>query len=171
MNLRKVFKPIFIVLSACMFFWVFSPSIFAHSSSSLNQEKINEIEPFLEAIESIPDTLLEEGDPNKINQYFRDRGIITRVYNEERGERVRSKRGVFMCTAAIAAVFVTTAIPVAKIGRIKRYIKSLGGLSEAVPLIIFASSSAERFRAAEDSLKALIALIFEIDAIREHCYD
>lgn len=171
MNLRKMFKPICIVLSACMLFGGFSSSIIAHSSPSLNQERINEVEPFLEAIESIPDTLLEEGDSNKINQYFRDRGIITRVYNEERGERVRSKRGVVMCTAAIAAVLVTTAIPVAKIGKIKKYIKSLGGLSEAVPLIIFASSSAERLRAAEDSLKSLIALVFEIDAIREHCYD
>lgn len=127
-----MFRPICIVLATCISFGVFSPSIFACSRSNLNQDKTNELIPFLKAVESIPDALLEEGNSNRINQYFRDRGIIISVYNEKRRERVRSKREGNACKVEGTLLLASNTVSILKIKKLKNIIKRLGGATNAI---------------------------------------
>lgn len=118
-----------------------------------------DLEQAFTLLESIPDSVLEEGD------------AALAAWGSARGVPVRSTRGSILgCTGAIALVVASTAFPAAKILKIKRLITSLGGVTKAVRLFWGASFSYEKVRALGGAAAALGAELLGITQIRQQCF-
>lgn len=133
------------------------------------------------AIDSIPDEVLAEGDES-LNQWlvennFRSAGIElaadddSAVAARDFGELdARGFWQVTKCVGSIMWAIGSTAIPVAKIGRIKSYIKALGGVKQAVKLMLGATSKAEKLKAGGQALVNLSAELLGIAAVKANCF-
>lgn len=73
------------------------------------------------------------------------------------------------CAASVTLVVVSTAFAATKIVKIKKYIKALGGMKEAVSLLIGATSIAEKGTAAGETLVFLAETLLGIDQVVENC--
>lgn len=73
------------------------------------------------------------------------------------------------CTAAIAWAIGSTVFAVAKLAKIRKYIKALGGLSQTVKLLLGATSKAEKAAAIAKGFATFAAIVFGIDEIYENC--
>lgn len=73
------------------------------------------------------------------------------------------------CVAAVGAVVAGTIFSVAKIAKIKKYIKALGGMREAVMLMMGATSFAEKGAEVTKALGNLCAAILGVDTIIDNC--
>lgn len=73
------------------------------------------------------------------------------------------------CVAAVGVVIVGTIFSVAKIAKIKKYIKALGGVREAVLLMMGATTFAEKGAEVTKALGKLCAAILGVDTIIENC--
>lgn len=71
------------------------------------------------------------------------------------------------CVAAVGVVIAGTIFSVAKI---KKYIKALGGVREAVILMMGATSFAEKGAEVAKALRKLCTAILEVDTIIENCH-
>lgn len=164
------------LLSVSMVFSMLAPLASASEKvtpepAAYSETVVSQMVPFLNAIESISYDLLELGDSAAITQYFRSQNIDIIVYNEEKGERPRVKRGWWGCSLAIGEWIVLTSVPVSKITKVKRYIEALGGLKEATKLLVGATSVAEKTVAIRDALAGLIAELVGITEVKEKCFD
>lgn len=74
------------------------------------------------------------------------------------------------CVAAIVQLLATTAIPAAKLLKIKKLIEALGGTRKAVELILKATSKAEKLKAGGQALVALAAELLGISAVKNNCF-
>lgn len=82
-----------------------------------------------------------------------------------------SLRGNFWaCSSAILFAIATTAIPVAKVLKIRKLVKSLGGVNKAVKVMWGASFSYEKVRALGGAAAALAGEIIGITAVRKGCF-
>ncbi|GAC43820.1 hypothetical protein [Paenibacillus popilliae] len=131
----------------------------------------NRIIPFLKAIESMPDELIERSNPKEIDSYFRGMGIIVTTYNDNNEVKNRSKRNAWDCSLAISALLVTNALPVAKITKIKKYIESLGGVTKAAKALFGAGSAEQKTEKVLIALGALVAELTEINTVKKDCFD
>lgn len=75
------------------------------------------------------------------------------------------------CSGAILVTIGTTVFPAAKLLKIKRYMKALGGTTEAIKILWGASFSYEKLQAIGGTAAALGAELLGIAAIREACTD
>ncbi|MCP3028713.1 hypothetical protein [Halobacillus sp. A5] len=111
------------------------------------EEEMENLTPSLEAIVEIPDELLESGNSEAINQYFADRGIDSHIYNSEKGDEasvIMQTQGWWGCSLAISQILVMNAIPIAKLVKIKQYVKALGGVKETAKLLVGATTPGEK---------------------------
>lgn len=74
------------------------------------------------------------------------------------------------CAGAVTMAIGTIALPVAKIGKIKSYIKALGGIKEAVMLLVGATSAAEKGEAVIQAFMGLASELTGIAGIAENCF-
>ncbi|KAK4149795.1 hypothetical protein C8A00DRAFT_37612 [Chaetomidium leptoderma] len=90
----------------------------------------------------------------------------------ERGELVAraSLWKITKCVAAIVQLIGTTAVPAAKLLRIKKYIKALGGAKQAVKLMLGATSKAEKLRVGGKALVNLAAELLGISTVKKNCF-
>ncbi len=121
--------------------------------SIMSNATADELLPALDAIEHVPDELLENGSEDEIKKYFEDALPNIQTY------------GVWECSLAIGKLLVTNAIPAAKLLKIKKYIKELGGAWNAAKLLVGATSAGEKLQA----LKKLISLITGYSNVKEKC--
>lgn len=134
-------------------------------------------------IEAIPDEILEEGD-EALHQWL--------VANGHRADDANLKRDVddanlsifdrsalvarasawkiAQCVAAIIEVIATTAVPAAKLLRIKKYIKALGGTKKAVKLLLSATTTEEKLRVGGQALVRLAKEVLGISSIQSKCF-
>lgn len=131
----------------------------------------NRITSFLKAIESMPDELIERSNPEEIDSYFRGIGIIVTTYNDNNEVKNRSKRNAWDCSLAISTLLVTNALPVTKITKIKKYIKSLGGVTKAAKELFGSGSTEQKTDKALIALGALVAELTEINTVKKDCFD
>ncbi|GAB1312528.1 hypothetical protein MFIFM68171_02738 [Madurella fahalii] len=90
----------------------------------------------------------------------------------ERGE-IAARASIWKitkCVAAIVQLLATTAVPAAKLLRIKKYIKALGGTKEAVKLLLGATTRAEKLRVGGEILVNLSAELLGISTVKTHCF-
>ncbi|PEF36175.1 hypothetical protein [Bacillus wiedmannii] len=134
-----------------------------------NQVKENSIADVFSQIENIPDEILNTNNETEINEYLKKSNSTIRVGNDE--SLVRVKRGWWDCSLAISALLVTTAIPVAKLVKIKKLINTLGGGAEAAKVIWGASLSSEKWAALGGVAKDLVLELVGINSVKKACFD
>jgi hypothetical protein len=148
------------------------------------------LDRLLAEIESIPDDVLAAGDEalhkwlvehgdragdddNNGEKLKRDEdssdGVLLLL---ERGELVAraSWWKVTKCVAAIVQLLATTAVPAAKLLRIKKYIEALGGVKQAVQLLLGATTKTEKLKAGGEALVALSAELLGISTVKNNCF-
>lgn len=117
------------------------------------------LEDLLNYFESIPNDVLEQGD--SAAQKWQD----THHYG------VSAFRSSFWgCSAAVAGVIASTAFPAAKILKLKRLVKALGGVRKAIQIMAGASFSYEKVRALGGAAAALAAELTGIGAVKSQCF-
>ncbi|KAJ6784056.1 hypothetical protein PWT90_00343 [Aphanocladium album] len=128
------------------------------------------------AITSIPDDVLAEGDDavNKwlVDNNYRSAGVQLAADADDAVVDLEA-RGfweVTKCVGSIMWAIGSTAIPVAKIARIKKYIEALGGVKKAVQLMLGATSKAEKLKAGGQALVNLSAELLGIAAVKSNCF-
>lgn len=84
-------------------------------------------------------------------------------------EGVATRAGFLECSGAILLAIGTTAIPVAKVLKIKKLMNSLGGVNEAIKIMWGASFSYEKLQALGGAAAALGAELLGIAAIKTAC--
>lgn len=175
----KIKKIISSALALCLFFTMvtISPKTALASESNVDvkeifsDENVESIMPFLEIVDKIPMSFLEEGDSNKINNYFIENGLGIRAYNPEKGETIRVKRGnVLRCGLAIGQLIVTVGLPISQITKIKKYIAALGGIKETALLLTGATTASEKLQGALTALAGVLASVTGVADIQEHCF-
>lgn len=139
-------------------------------------------------IESIPDEVLLAGD-RATEQWLANGGIASSqvleslVTAEKREEsaspvaestmRERAVAGIWdiaACVAAIVSLLASTAIPAAKLLKIKKLIEELGGVRTAVELLIGATFTKEKLKAVGSALATLAAELLGIAAVKNYCF-
>lgn len=111
-------------------------------------------------IESIPDSVLAGGDES----------LRSWIAEQETEAGASPRADVFGCAGAIALMIATTAIPAAKILKIKKLIDTLGGVAKAVRLFWGASFKWEKIRALGGAAAALGAELLGISAVQQKCF-
>jgi hypothetical protein len=119
-----------------------------------------DLERGLALIEEIPEAVLAAGD-TATQEWLRANHpeLLT-----------ASRADVVGCAGAIAWLIASTAIPAAKILKIKRLIDSLGGVSKAVRLFWGASFKWEKIQALGGAAAALGAELLGIAAVKQKCF-
>lgn len=130
--------------------------------SSLSERKAEDLQRGLTLIMAIPDAVLLQGDEATHNW------IQSNVQRAQNGSIRRAN--FWKCAAAIAALIASTAFPAAKILKIKKLIKALGGVANAVRIIAGASFSYEKLRALGGAAAALAAELTGIGSVRSACF-
>ena len=143
------------------------------------------LDRILAEIDEIPDEVLEQGD-EALHKWLVDHG--NRAGNEklkrddgseaenlsifERGELAAraSLWKIAKCVAAIVQLLGTTAVPAAKLLRIKKYIKALGGAKKAVKLLLGATTKAEKLKAGGQALVSLASELLGISTVKKNCF-
>lgn len=166
-------KSLILLMSMTLLFSMFSSNMVSAQESDgeenqLTSEELEQIITTLTAIEEIPDELLASGDSQAINQYFNDKGITSHIFNPEMGEKaplIMQPYGWWGCSLSIAELLVMNAIPIAKITKIKKYIKDLGGAVESAKLLVGATSAKEKAAI----LSALVAELTGFTNVKNAC--
>jgi hypothetical protein len=145
-----------------------------------------------DVLDTIPDSVLESGDAALdawlVANGLREPGAVKRsedVVLDTRGVDGEMETSLFeraalqarvswwkvaKCVAAIVQMLATTAVPAAKILRIKKYIKALGGAKQAVKLLLGATSKAEKLKAGGEVLVNLSAELLGISSVKKNCF-
>lgn len=119
----------------------------------MSRATADELLPALDAIEHIPDELLEKGSPEEIKKYFM-----------ETLPRIRTQ-SVWSCSLAISELLVMNAIPIARLTKIKKYVKALEGAWETAKLLVGATTAGEKVA----TPSALIAELSGFINVRNEC--
>ncbi|KAK0703000.1 hypothetical protein B0T26DRAFT_626149, partial [Lasiosphaeria miniovina] len=143
------------------------------------------LDKLLDQIDAIPDAVLEAGD-DALHKYLVDHGIrapdakLRRDVSDEADfsavvarselEARTSVWKIAKCIAAIVKLLGTTAIPAAKLLRIKKYIKLLGGVKKAVKLLLKAKTRAQRLKLGGKALVNLAAELLGISSVKKNCF-
>ncbi|XWW98012.1 hypothetical protein V2A60_006008 [Cordyceps javanica] len=132
------------------------------------------------AIASIPDDVLAAGD-EAANKWFVENnyrsGAVELAADADDADAAAvtdlEARGFWQVTKCVGSVMWaigSTAIPVAKIARIKKYIEALGGVKKAVQLMLGATSKAEKLKAGGQALVNLSAELLGIAGVKANCF-
>ncbi|PIE91953.1 hypothetical protein CO726_29215 [Bacillus fungorum] len=140
-----------------------------NEKGAFSKEQVEQLKPVLKAIEDIPDQLLVEGNEDAINEYFKDKDIALKVSNDVQSsvDKQIPIMGVsaWDCSLAIGELLVMNAIPIAKLAKIKKYVKALGGAWETAKLLVGATTAGEKVAA----LSALIAELTGFTNVKKEC--
>ncbi|WP_157085844.1 hypothetical protein [Devriesea agamarum] len=125
-----------------------------------------QIEELLRAIDQIPESVLLKGDAATrlwVAQNLQEKPLTIE------GMVVTEPTGFLECSGAILLAIGTTAIPIAKIIKIKKLMDSLGGVTKAIKLMWGASFSHEKLKALGGAAAALGAELLGIAAVKKAC--
>lgn len=133
------------------------------SSATLLQNEA-QTEQLLRVIDQIPEEVLLAGD-----QATQRWVSVNLLHNAATPGKATTYKSFLGCSGAILATIGTTVIPAAKLLKIKRYMKALGGTTQAIKLLWGASFSYEKLQALGGAAAALGAELLGITAIRQAC--
>lgn len=119
-----------------------------------------ELEKALELINSIPDEVLLAGDEATL-AWFEE--------HAQSGQFVE-EASIWECSLAIGELLVTTALPAARLLKIKRLIRDLGGSREAVQIMWGASFRKEKLLAMGGTIRDLVLELSGIALVQEKCF-
>ncbi|KAK3372705.1 hypothetical protein B0H63DRAFT_485497 [Podospora didyma] len=145
------------------------------------------LDALLSEIDAIPDSVLEAGD-EALHKYLVSHGLRApdaKLRRDTPEADFSSLEGVFeraelvarvsiwkiaKCVAAIVQLLATTAVPAAKLLRIKKYLKALGGTKQAVQLLLKATTRAEKLKVGGEALVNLAAELLGISSVKNNCF-
>ncbi|WP_144507524.1 hypothetical protein [Bacillus thuringiensis] len=133
-----------------------------------SKEEVKQLTPILQAIEEIPDELLVEGNEDAVNEYFKNKNINVTVSNDSQAMLENQNPvmyGAWECSLAIGEIIVMNAIPIAKLTKIKKYVKALGGAWNTAKLLVGATNAGEKWAI----LTALIAELSGFTKVKNDC--
>lgn len=133
--------------------------------SPTDEQRAEDLTEALESIVEIPDDVLVQGDAAV--QEWRSES------NADAGDpnaQLAPQASILACTGAIATVIASTAFPAAKILKIKKLVKGLGGVKEAVQVMWGASFSYEKMQALGGAAAALAGELIGITAVKKGCF-
>ena len=156
-------------------------------NSAFAPEVAGALEEFFHTLESIPYDVLAAGDEATdawlVAHDLREPGLNLHAERDEIPDAALEARdtGVMLaarasiwkiakCVAAIIQLLATTAVPAAKLLRIRKYIDGLGGTREAVKLLLGATSKAEKLKAGGEILVNLAAELSGISSVKNNCF-
>lgn len=123
-------------------------------------KQAEELERGLALIDEIPEFVLLAGD-----------AALHEWMASNHPELLRGTRAdILGCAGAIAWLIASTAIPAAKILKIKKLINGLGGVAKAVQLFWGASFNYEKLKALGGAAAALGAELLGIAAVKQQCF-
>lgn len=172
MSQKTLTRPSIAILAAAALAATFAAPANAapvQHSASLTVEAQNIIEDqkqaeeLLRIIDDIPESVLLQGD-EATRQW-----ISEHLVQGSNIEGVATRAGFLECSGAILLAIGTTAIPVAKVLKIKKLMNSLGGVNEAIKIMWGASFSYEKLQALGGAAAALGAELLGIAAIKTAC--
>lgn len=145
----------------------------AHCAPPQSEQEFTNLFTYILAI---PDDILKKGD-QATNEWIRKhprRGGASsapgdnarRAFFDDRPAAVN----VYRCTLAIAALFITVALPATKILKLKREIEAFGGVIEAVRHVLGGTFAVEKTRALLLAGRALISELLGIGAVQLFCF-
>jgi len=135
------------------------PAATAHIAEDLGLHA-TELAQGLEFIDRIPESVLLAGD-----------AALRAWLVANHPELLRESRADLVgCAGAIAWLIASTAIPAAKILKIKKLIDGLGGVAKAVKLFWGASFKWEKIQALGGAAAALGAELLGIAAVKQKCF-
>ncbi|PKF67673.1 hypothetical protein CXB45_11050 [Corynebacterium mastitidis] len=132
-------------------------STFVSEKDTLSEAELADIEDALYLIESIPDEVLEQGDE------------ATQEWVQNHTATFRA--GTAECTWAITKFIGSNVINVAKILKIKKYIKEIGGVAKVVDDIRKAGWSIQNIKRVGGPLWRLVKEFMGIQEIQDSCFD
>ena len=147
-----------------------------NSQVTFTQKDADSLIPVFEAIESIPDNLLESGDSTEINKYFQNYGVELNVYNNNIGEEssdisiITPRANYWRCGLAIGQLLLSVAIPATQIAKIKKYIAALGGAWNAAKLLVGATSVSKKLQGTLSALAGILMSLTGISDIKDYCF-
>ncbi|KAJ4149972.1 hypothetical protein LMH87_010744 [Akanthomyces muscarius] len=127
------------------------------------------------AIASIPDDVLAAGE-EAANEWFVENNYrspgaeLAADTDADFALEARDFWKVTKCVGSVMWAIGSTAIPVAKIARIKKYIEALGGVKKAVQLMLGATTKAEKLKAGGQALVSLSAELLGIAGVKANCF-
>ena len=124
-------------------------------------DAITELNKTFAAIIAIPDAILKDGN-NATTAWLIANGYRGGVHPDSFWHKTE-------CALAIIAFLGSNFVTVAKVIKIKRYIKSLGSVAEAVELMLKCSTTEEMLREGGTALVNLVAEIVGIPEVWNHC--
>lgn len=136
------------------------------SDSSVSAGQRQQIEELLLAIDQIPDEVLLQGDKKTREWVTNNLGDSSVKVG---GLTVSQPASLWSCSSAIVTMLAGNFIGVAKLMRIKAYMKSLGSVKEAIQLMWGASFNFEKMKALGGALGALAAELSGIALIQKSC--
>lgn len=165
---------------------VASASAFEAAASNFNftYKFAPALEYTFNVIDSIPNDILEKGD-DEVNKWLVENDYrstsaeltedvdasVTLSTRTDIGELdARGFWDVTKCVGSILWAIGSTAIPIAKIARIKKYIEALGGVKNAVKLMLGATSKAEKLKAGGQALVNLASELLGIASVKANCF-
>lgn len=168
-----------VAVAASLFATALAPAPAAHAvqpepvtpSGTISQriedaEHAKDLQAGLELLDSIPDDVLRTGDAGTAAWFREHAGSAD---DAERGWETM-QASFLGCAAAIAMVIASTAIPAAKILRVKRLIDELGGVARAVQILWGASFYYEKLQVVGGAALALAGELLGITSIRTECF-
>ncbi|MGI5481677.1 hypothetical protein [Streptomyces lavendofoliae] len=138
------------------------PVAAAAADAAADAAEAQKLAETLKVLDAMPDSVAEQGD------------AAVRAYLAERLPQ-EDRRAAFgwtqklKCGAAITAAIAGGAVPVAKLLKLKAFIKKVGSVKEAATLLIRVSKGEEKISELGATLGGLASAILGIDAIKKHC--
>ncbi|KAK0746919.1 hypothetical protein B0T18DRAFT_412781 [Schizothecium vesticola] len=126
-----------------------------------------------ETAESVPDEVLEAGDDAAdswlVTYGFRNSGVVIEARSAPSPSLLARAQAGIIDVIKCAAAIISTAIPAAKLLKIKKYVKALGGARKAAEKLLKAKNRSEALRIGGEALRDLFDVISGLDDIRENC--
>jgi hypothetical protein len=126
------------------------------------------LEMVFNAIEQIPDEVLEKGD-DETDKWMVEHGYRAQADKREVLDIDLESRDALSCACAITKFVATNIFAAAKILRVKKYIDALGGVRRAAELLLRASTRAEKLRIGGEALVQLAKEIFGTQDVADKC--
>ncbi|KAK4139957.1 uncharacterized protein C8A04DRAFT_15389 [Dichotomopilus funicola] len=139
------------------------------------------LDRLLAEIFDIPDEILRQGD-EALHRWLVEHGHRRNDQKTKRdintpeatpANNLHSRASIWevaKCVAAIVQLLATTAVPATKLLRIKKYIEALGGVKQAVQLLLGATTYAEKLRVGGEVLVNLSAELLGISTVSKNCF-
>ncbi|MFF9209267.1 MULTISPECIES: hypothetical protein [unclassified Streptomyces] len=135
----------------------------ANAGAELDTADGQQLLAALKVVEEMPDRVVAQGDA-AVQAY-----LAAHLPAGKGGVAAFGWWQTTKCVAAITAAVAGGAVPVAKILKLKAFIKKVGSVKEAAVLLIRVAKGEEKISELGATLGGLASAILGIDGIKKHC--